>query len=497
MEEKSKFRFNNESERYHVLNRLFVLATDALMVIFLIFLWLKFAMKSMSLSIAIENTVVILVATLINAIIFFGKKDHKQLKTIISVEIGVEVFLLGVQTDAAFLGLALVCALAVQIPYYDKKKYMITVFIYGGLYLIIEILQSVTGRVVQDVGAVCSVLMMLGAFYVLIREGTISKAFSAHALGAVHEQGKKQKEMLEDIVSISQTVKEESDKSTDMVNSLVETTQTVTSSMQEISSATNLTAQNIEEQNNMTQSIQEAIDMTGESSKKMVNIATESNQSIQENMQVMESLKEQSAQIANTNSQVTESMERLQNKTKEVENIAGMILNISSQTNLLALNASIESARAGEAGRGFAVVAEQIRQLAEQTRSSTEEITRIINELNENANEVVISVESSVGATESQNEMILSAVETFEKLNSNMVALIGNIQEMDERITNLSDSNNKIVENISQLSATTEEVTASAEQASNMSVQNLEFAQQAKDAIDQIKSTADNLEQYI
>ena len=208
MEEKSKFRFNNESERYHVLNRLFVLATDALMVIFLIFLWLKFAMKSMSLSIAIENTVVILVATLINAIIFFGKKDHKQLKTIISVEIGLEVFLLGVQTDAAFLGLALVCALAVQIPYYDKKKYMITVFIYVGLYLIIEILQSVTGRVVQDVGAVCSVLMMLGAFYVLIREGTISKSFSAHALGAVHEQGKKQKEMLEDIVSISQTVKE-------------------------------------------------------------------------------------------------------------------------------------------------------------------------------------------------------------------------------------------------------------------------------------------------
>ena len=92
-----------------------------------------------------------------------------------------------------------------------------------------------------------------------------------------------------------------------------------------------------------------------------------SNESIQENIRVMEELRTQSELITNTNHEVTTAMTKLQNKTKEVEEIAGMILNISSQTNLLALNASIESARAGEAGRGFAVVAEQIRQLAEQS----------------------------------------------------------------------------------------------------------------------------------
>ena len=141
-----------------------------------------------------------------------------------------------------------------------------------------------------------------------------------------------------------------------------------------------------------------------------------SNDSIQENMRVMDELKDQAEQITNTNHDVTEAMTKLQDKTKEVEEIAGMILNISSQTNLLALNASIESARAGEAGRGFAVVAEQIRQLAEQTKNSTEEITRITNELNANANDVVVSVEGSVQATEDQKEKILAASETFNLL---------------------------------------------------------------------------------
>lgn len=369
--------------------------------------------------------------------------------------------------------------------------------VYAVLFTFEVIVQGNKGILAYDVNTLCMILTTYGTLYVITRVGGISKLFSDDMIGTVEHHSEKQQDMLSHIAEISGTVKTESGRSTDMVNGLVQSTEAVARSMYEISEATNLTAENIMEQSSMTQNIQQAIDEARERSRQMVDIAQSSDDSIRDNLQVMDELKHHAEQIASTNEQVTESMEKLLAKTKEGETIAGMILEISSQTNLLALNASIESARAGEAGRGFAVVADQIRQLAEQTKASTEDITKIINELVENANAVVHSVEMSVGATKSQNEKILSAAENFQQLDKNMSELIVDINGMDGQIQGLSESNNKIVENISQLSATTEEVTASAQEANDLSERNLELAEQTKEAIEVMRTTTESMERYM
>lgn len=497
-ERENSYRYNDIHERYKRMNRFYLFSTDILWLLLVVYLVMKRLSSSIYPIVVYANLILIAGCAVVNSLVYIRNKANGWFKNLVVVEIGIEYFLLGVQTDAEFLNFALIMILVLQIPYFDKKSIRTASAAYVALYTAVVVIRGIKGvNVITNVDSLCKIIAIYLLFFTVSQGGMIAKEFIDHALGFAESQNEKQKGLFEGILGISQTVQVEADKSGSLVDQLVNVTESVASSMREITSATTTTANSIEEQNSMTQTIQVAIGETGERSKQMVEIATDSNRSIQENMRVMEELKVQSVQIAQTNQKVTEAMQRLQNKTREVEEIAGMILNISSQTNLLALNASIESARAGEAGRGFAVVAEEIRQLAEQTRSSTEEITRIVNELNENANEVVETVEGSVEATEQQNQRIFTAAQAFGMLNENMIKLVANIEEMNQQIGGLSDSNNRIVENISQLSAATEEVTASAEQVQEMSEQNLEFAEEVKKVVGHMRQTADDVEKYL
>ena len=491
-----KFRYNNVEERVKRMNRFFLLASSLVFLVLIFYQTMLIFDGNERMKALIWNIVLMCVFMVFNMIVMLRSRATIHFKTIVAVEMGVQFIIYMITTDAAYLGLILIGVLAVSIPYYERKSYRITYVVYTLLYIVGQILRKAMGVAQSDTKGVCQVIMTLAIMLVMGRLSNLCKQFSDDALGAIEEQKEEQARMMESILSISRAVKENSDSGTEMIEKLWTSAVKTTESMDNIAEAIEQASSNIESQTDMTQNIQVAIIETKERSGKMVTVAEDSSQNLRSNQEMMERLKQQSEKIVVANEQVTVAMEKLQDKTAEVVDITGMIISISNQTKMLALNASIESARAGEAGKGFAVVADQIRQLSEETRNSTESITQIINDLDTNAKMVMESVKLSVEAAKSQNEAIVIAVDSVEQLDSNIGALLGDIHEIDARIEHLSEANDQIVDSITKLMGITEEVTASAEQTNQNSKQNLNHVEDAKKAIHNIQSSATNLEQF-
>ncbi len=321
--------------------------------------------------------------------------------------------------------------------------------------------------------------------------------FFEESMGEVLAASEKNQTISQKIMEVVTVVEENAEVMAGDLEKISDTTQAVSASMDNISNGITGTAEAILEQNRQTQGIQEILDNTQDKTAAIVRITQEARTALDSGTKALDELFGHVNEAIRLGGSMQDASAQLREKSDEVRGITGIILGISSQTNLLALNASIEAARAGEAGRGFAVVADEIRNLAEQTRQETENITRIIDALAENASLVTEQVAASVEMSNRENVAAQEASGRFDEITEKMDSLTGHMREVDGMMKSLLVSNNAIVDSVNTLSATSQEISASTQEACGTSEQNVDLVKAFSISMENILQQMEALQTYI
>jgi methyl-accepting chemotaxis protein len=179
-------------------------------------------------------------------------------------------------------------------------------------------------------------------------------------------------------------------------------------------------------------------------------------------------------------------MRQLDDRTQQIDTMLHAITDIAKQTNLLALNASIEAARAGEEGRGFSVVAEEVRKLAEQSNQSSEQIARLIQDMREDMEHSLKTMERVKLDVDSGIQIANETEQQFNKI----VASTSHIAQQTEELASIAQ---QITASAQEISASGENVSSLAVQAADNSQNIAASAEEQLASMQQITSLASNL----
>lgn len=213
-----------------------------------------------------------------------------------------------------------------------------------------------------------------------------------------------------------------------------------------------------------------------------------------------DTINEVSNQMGTIHTTIRESsaiMEEMENHSNEIQKVTSLITGIAEQTNLLALNAAIEAARAGESGKGFAVVAEEVRHLAEQSKTSATEIATMVNMIQQASKRAALSINSG---SERVDEGI-NATQQSHRVFQEIQGAVGDVAEKVETVSAAIEEIQAMADEVMRGSSEIRELSMGANDAaadtSAATEEQLAVSQEISDSAHSLAKLAEDLQQEL
>jgi methyl-accepting chemotaxis protein len=256
--------------------------------------------------------------------------------------------------------------------------------------------------------------------------------------------------------------------------------QQVADNLDNLSSSTEVTASSITEMDASIKEVEETAQRTNEISEQASRDAELGKTAVAETIAGIQS-------IQATVEDASRAIEELGKQSGEIGTILTVIDEVADQTRLLSLNASIIAAQAGEHGKGFAVVADEIRELAERTAMSTQEISAIIRRLQSGTVEAVKAMQIGSERVHEEAERSKVAEEALEKLTDSALRSAEHVKNIVRATQEQSRGSRQITEAVNQVANMLQQISSAVKQQADGIQQLAEAAEAMKDISSQVK----------